>query len=381
VYDNLISTRISLNSVKREGYGGNNKEVDLQYSLGKDKGELKYNVKPRQYSDEEIGQILGNQMDKILDSIKGKNTSLDKVRYKLNLEKTFANGAIEAAYQISDPKIVDSNGKIHNEGLDGGQDIKINVTLSYKENPKINATREIQIKVLPKILTEKEKSMKEVKSAIADKDKETKEDGVFTLPKEIEGKKIIFNRLGNMRGLYLLFVSFLVICLLIAREKEGKKEAEKKRKEELILAYPDIISKFSMLILTGMSVSNIWRKIVNDEKKNNRKVSLAYKEMEKTLREIDSNFPEGQCYERFGKRCNTREYIKFGGLLSLNLRKGNRGLGTLLTNELYQSLEDKKARIRRKAEEAGTKLLFPMFLMLIVVLIIVVVPAFLSVEI
>ena len=63
-----------------------------------------------------------------------------------------------------------------------------------------------------------------------------------------------------------------------------------------------------------------------------------------------------------------------------NLRKGTKGLNDLLRLEAIQSFEERKARARRLGEEAGTKLLLPMFLMLAEVLVIVVVPAFFTVQ-
>ena len=67
--------------------------------------------------------------------------------------------------------------------------------------------------------------------------------------------------------------------------------------------------------------------------------------------------------------------------LSQNLRKGTKGLSELLKLESIQAFEERKARAKRLGEEAGTKLLLPMFLMLAVVLIIVIVPAFLTMQI
>ena len=84
--------------------------------------------------------------------------------------------------------------------------------------------------------------------------------------------------------------------------------------------------------------------------------------------------------EKFGRRCGTQEYMRFGALLSQNLRKGTKGLNDLLRLEAIQSFEERKARARRLGEEAGTKLLLPMFLMLAEVLVIVVVPAFFTVQ-
>ena len=63
------------------------------------------------------------------------------------------------------------------------------------------------------------------------------------------------------------------------------------------------------------------------------------------------------------------------------MRKGTKGLTDLLKKEAREAFEDRKNEARRLGEEAGTKLLGPMFMMLAVVLLIIVVPAFLTVQI
>ena len=90
---------------------------------------------------------------------------------------------------------------------------------------------------------------------------------------------------------------------------------------------------------------------------------------------------EMESYENFGRRCNVQAYIRLGALLSQNLRKGTKGLVELLKMESIQAFEERKARAKKLGEEAGTKMLIPMFLMLAVVLVIVIVPAFLSMQI
>lgn len=90
---------------------------------------------------------------------------------------------------------------------------------------------------------------------------------------------------------------------------------------------------------------------------------------------------ESESYENFGRRCDVQVYIRLGALLSQNLRKGTKGLTELLKLESIQAFEERKAQAKRLGEEAGTKLLLPMFLMLAVVLVIVIVPAFLTLQI
>ena len=67
-------------------------------------------------------------------------------------------------------------------------------------------------------------------------------------------------------------------------------------------------------------------------------------------------------------------------MLTQNLRKGSKGLSELLRAEADQAFEERKAAAKKRGEEAGTKLLLPMFMMLSMVLLIVIVPAFLSIQ-
>ena len=96
---------------------------------------------------------------------------------------------------------------------------------------------------------------------------------------------------------------------------------------------------------------------------------------------IRGGVPEGECYEEFGIRCREPAYRRFGMLLSQNLRKGSRGLTDVLEREAQEAFEDRKKLAKKLGEEAGTKLMIPMFMMLIIVLVTVTVPAFFSIQI
>jgi hypothetical protein len=103
-----------------------------------------------------------------------------------------------------------------------------------------------------------------------------------------------------------------------------------------------------------------------------------YEEMLITCREMEGGVSEERAYQRFGERCKNRQFRKFGNLLAQNLRKGTKGLTTLLESEVEDSLEERKNIARRFGEEAGTKLLVPMMLMLGIVIVILLVPAIMT---
>lgn len=61
--------------------------------------------------------------------------------------------------------------------------------------------------------------------------------------------------------------------------------------------------------------------------------------------------------------------------------KGTRGITVLLEQEAQNAFEERKHAAKRYGEEAGTKLLFPMMLMLGIVMVILLVPAVLAFQI
>ena len=96
---------------------------------------------------------------------------------------------------------------------------------------------------------------------------------------------------------------------------------------------------------------------------------------------MNSGVGERRSYERFMQRCQVKVYQQLGMMLQQNLQKGNQGMTEILRREAMQAFEERKALAKIQGEEAGTKLLLPMFLMLAIVLVMVIIPAFLSLQI
>ncbi len=95
-----------------------------------------------------------------------------------------------------------------------------------------------------------------------------------------------------------------------------------------------------------------------------------------TCRELQAGVAEGAAYEHFGKRTGLREYIRLASLLGQNLKRGSSTLLERLRQEAEKSSEESLLRARKLGEEAGTRLLVPMVLMLAIVMVMIMIPAF-----
>ena len=69
---------------------------------------------------------------------------------------------------------------------------------------------------------------------------------------------------------------------------------------------------------------------------------------------------------------------ELAALLEQNRKNGSRNLRERLRLEMAEAFEERKHQARRLGEEAGTKLLVPLFLLLAVVMVMIAVPAWLA---
>lgn len=100
-----------------------------------------------------------------------------------------------------------------------------------------------------------------------------------------------------------------------------------------------------------------------------------YREMYETSCQIRSGVSEGKAFVEFGGRCGLQSYIKLSGLLEQNRKNGSKNLRDTLKLEMAEAFEQRKHQARRLGEEAGTRLLLPLFMLLSVVMIMIAVPA------
>lgn len=154
------------------------------------------------------------------------------------------------------------------------------------------------------------------------------------------------------------------------------------RKEQMELDYSEVVNKLLILLGSGMSLKQSWNRIstqyLDKRKKKQVPERAVYEEMLTTNYEICDGESERLAYEKFGERTGLGSYQRLVRILIQNLQTGSRGLCTLLGQEAADALEERKALAKKLGEEAGTKMLLPLILMLGIVIAIIMVPAMLS---
>jgi tight adherence protein C len=174
---------------------------------------------------------------------------------------------------------------------------------------------------------------------------------------------------------YLLFCAMLV-CGAFALPDSRLAADIRKRKIDIMLDFPDFLVKLTLLINAGMNVSFAWQLVSEG---TDGKKALG-RELEMALWEIRSGKSESKAYEDFAKRCRIQEITRVVSVLLQNMKKGNAELVSILRVHANECWEMRKNAAKKLGEEASSKMLLPMAIMLLSILLIVTTPAILALQ-
>lgn len=370
--------------LKKNNYGQGSRIEELQIQIdGGERKSLEVEVPEKIYEEEEVDALFQRCILKMEEEMKGDNQSLDRVEKDLNLMNSLPNEPVEINWKLDHYEVMNIYGQIQNENLsEKGTLVQLEAVLTYTENQELQTIYQCAAMVYPPVLEGKEKLFHKIKTMIAKESEDAGSDDYVKLPKSVDGASVAYFYQMNDRGIVLLVLAVLIGILFYLQELQNSGKELQNRRNQMLLDYPEIINKLTLFLGAGMNMKRAWKKIVQDYEagRNLWGTRYAYEEMKIACREMERGVTEYESYERFGKRCNTQEYIRLGALLSQNVRKGTKGLSQILRLEAVQAFENRKAYAKKAGEEAGTKLLVPMFLMLAVVLVMVTIPAFLSMK-
>lgn len=367
--------------IKRSEETGKKESIELKMKAGKVEESVSVTVSGQAFNSEELKKKFEETSESLEQLILGENEELDNVRTDLNLVTEIPDTGISVTWELDNYEVMDVRGGLRAENLiEEGTLVKLTAFLRYEEE---KAAYEFYARVFPPRMNSSEKMIQKIEEQIRKNDEETRTEEYLMLPDTVNGMEIQWEYTENIRSFAILILGAGGACMLCVSDKQRRKEKEKRNRNQMKTDYPQIINKFNLYIGAGMTVRKAWFCIAGDYEraKNRTGRKQAYEEMIYTMHQIQGGTAEGEAYEKYGVRCGLPVYRKFGTMISQNLRKGSKGLSDLLKREAQEAFEERKNQAKKQGEEAGTKLMIPMFMMLAIVFVIVIVPAFFSIQI
>ncbi len=205
----------------------------------------------------------------------------------------------------------------------------------------------------------------------------------LVLPEETQdGEKLIWTKNSGSSLLFFLLLLVIVPVLVFLKQENDLKRTMKGRTQRIRQSFPLFAGEVGILVGAGCSLRNAFKRLSLDYEKQ-RKGSMRRDPLMEEVRKVSLEMEEGasmrEALEHFSDRIHLRDVRRFVSLLNQNLRRGDENL-LIRLNELTEEVwEKRKKEVREKTEEADTKLLIPLMMMLAVILMIVLAPCMMTI--
>ena len=354
----------------------------------KDYGTYTVTVHARRLTRPEAEKLAERILKQFPDCLLGENTGVGNIRFPLKMPQEAELSPFVPDWESSRYAVLDTDGSIFNSEYteEQAEQVDLTVHLTYGD---WRFDKKMSFTVRAPVRDEETMIRGEIQNTLKEAEKKSAAENTFVLPSEADGIALTWEEKTEDVSPGILVMGILVCMCAWYIMDSRLHEQTIGRSRQLAIDYPRFISRIVLYLGAGMSVRNVFytcaseyrqQRAAESKKMMGKKagVRYLYEEILLVCNELDSGIPEAEAYMHFGRRCRSRQYTKLCSLLVQNLRRGNDTLLAILQEEAQSSFEERKNLARELGEEAGTKLLLPMMIMLGVTMLIIIVPAYFS---
>ncbi len=361
----------------RNEWGAGDYFVTLHAKTVSEEGDITYRVRERLLNEEELENLFVRAEEELAEIIPAENENLLHVTQNLNLTGSIEGYPFQISWRSSDYSKVGTDGtvKVEDVGLEGEM-IRLTAIFSYQDYVRETT---YDVRLFPPVQNGKEKYLQKITELLEEQDFRLENESKLYLPGEMDGERIVWSEKQFCGGFFWLVLGGVFALFCSCKVDSDLKEKSQMRKEEIVRSYPEFVSRLKLYMGAGLTIKNAFLRIGKDygqEKKQTGKSEYLYEEVLLAGYQLLNGKSEEYVYREWGRRCETMCCRKLGFLLTATLRQGNEKILFMLEQEACLAWEERKAKVKKRGEEAGTKMLFPMLMMLLMVMFLVLLPAF-----
>ena len=364
------------NTIVRPAVGESDTQEELEYETDHKKTDIVLDVPAMLHTPEEKEEMIDRAKEEIDSSFPGDNEDLDEINQSVVMKESYADGLVQAEWQLSDYKIVGAEGEINYDNVSKETVIDADVTLTFED---VSDVYSFSFRVIPLDMSSQQGIDYYVRKAI---------DGMFlgsedkvTLPDKVGDSEVTWSKKFTFLGAKIGILGVIAaVAMIIGLSKEEKNKKERHLKS-MVRDYPKIVESLSLYVGAGLSIKNAMYRISEEYMiRRSKKKESGFEGVLRVCREIEEGRSEIKAFENLSSYCPTREYRRLSSLLTSSIKKGSKGMIEQLEREEAEAFEMQKQYVKIAGEEASTKLLFPMIGLLGIVLIIIIAPSIFNMQ-
>lgn len=365
--------------IERNGVGEGESQEELQIEVDGERYEYELPIAEKLYTKEEREVAFKEAFTYLETKMLGQNKALTQVRSNLEFPWEIPDSPLEVKWEFENQSLLDMEGKVHNKSLkSGSKTTHVRLILTYLTDTK---EKIYTITIYPRKQTKTQEKTEQIFEKIRQFEWNSRTKDTFQIPLKIMDGKITVSKQTNP-WMILLILSLLCIPLLLMRQLEEEKQKQKEVRQMSELEYSNILWQFILLLEAGFTIKSAWKKIVSDYEKKKQSMTKAkcyvYEQMAYAYRQMELGCSQEKAFEMFSHQMAMKSYSKLMTLFLQNITMGSKRMLEILKSEEQQAFLSRCEQAKRMGEEADTKLLLPMGIMLLNILLLLMVPAYLQ---
>lgn len=362
---------------ERNGFGEGKKEVSLILRRGKEKRKYGLELEEQELSASQETALKRKFFRELESVIRGDNPSLKEVRSKLVFNNTLAGWPFAIDYEPENGSYILLDGTLGDMEKEWkGKDsitTGIHVTAAYAG---YTWKKKLYVRICSRKRKKQESPFAKAVQALKASEKKTREKKQYVISAR-EGEVRIED--GEEYSVVELLAPGAGIWLLILVHRVmGLREGERNCRQETLKDFPVIVHLLTLYMGAGLSFASSVHRISADYRgraDGNRR--YAFEELLRMDRQLKLGMAQQEACMQWGKRFQEPVYQKMSMTMLQVLSKGTREGRMLLEQMEQEAFRQRMAQAQKEGEEASTRLLFPMMVLLCLVMMVVMFPAML----
>lgn len=363
--------------IERSEPGGGNQYTEIKVRSGKEEKNISLTIPERVYAPEELEAKFAEARQYIRQKYLGENKTSEEITQPLCLIKRIPGSCIKIQWSLDTNGYINKDGTLNNSSLKEKTEVVLAAVLKYGQRREVE---KFEFLLCPKKKNSREKFWEKWQEKLDAEMMQTAEKGKMVLPQKVEDAKIQYQEVTHPVWKKMLLFG-LALCVIFPMLLDYQTEQGiRKRDLQLQKEYPEMVERFVLLLGAGLTIRGTWERITRDYEQRKERGDITfrylYEEMLLTRFDLENGKSEVAAYTSFGRRVSLIQYMKFSTLLVQNLKKGSDDLLRRMNLEAEDAARSRQELAKKMGEEAGTRLLLPMMIMLVVVFALIMVAAF-----
>lgn len=360
---------------ERNGFGEGDKEISVILNKEKQQKEYSLTLGEQKLSRKEEKVLRKDFFHELAMQMAGANDSLQQVNQKLCFEEELPGWPFYISYEPQNTEYLHIDGSLgeKSRSLRGQEKLSTRVAVTAEYDMYVwRKEYKVQFKAQEK--AQKATPFSKAMEVLRRTEKETRGEKTYTVPSLSDG--VSAGRKQRISPAALLLFGMAILLLLLLRNVSELKNGEKLCRKETLRDFPVIVHLLALYMGAGLSFpSAVHRISVDYMSRTDRKRTYAFEE----ILHMDTcmKLGEGQqeaCMQ-WGKRFKEPAYQKLSLTLLQVMAKGTKEGRTLMSHMEQEAFRQRMDQAKKEGEEASTKLLFPMIVLLGMVMLLVMFPA------